>query len=52
VNVEARGDGGLRRGSSIMAIAKRLQWYLDRAGVDYEILPHPRSAYSAQTARR
>ena len=35
-----------------MAIAKRLQWYLDAAGVDYEVLPHPRSHYSAQTARR
>jgi len=35
-----------------VAIAKRLQWFLDAAGVDYEILPHPRSAYSTQTARR
>lgn len=35
-----------------MAIAKRLRVYLDRAGVAYEILPHPRSANSAQTARR
>ena len=35
-----------------MAIAKRLQWYLDAAGVDYEVLPHPRSWTSAQTARR
>ena len=35
-----------------MTIAKRLEWYLDAAGVDYEVLPHPHSAYSAQTARR
>lgn len=35
-----------------MAIAKKLEGYLDAAGVDYEVLPHPRSAYSAQTARR
>jgi Ala-tRNA(Pro) deacylase len=35
-----------------MGIAKRLEWYLDAAGVDYEVLPHPRSSYSAQTARR
>jgi len=35
-----------------MAIAKRLEWYLEAAGIDYEVLPHPRSHYSAQTARR
>ncbi|MAG32428.1 MAG: aminoacyl-tRNA deacylase [Deltaproteobacteria bacterium] len=35
-----------------MAIAKRLERYLEAAGVDYEVLPHPRSEYSAQTARR
>lgn len=35
-----------------MAIAKRLEWYLEQSGVDYEVLPHPHSAYSAQTARR
>ncbi len=35
-----------------MAIAKRLQRYLDATGLDYEVLPHPRSHYSAQTARR
>ena len=35
-----------------MAMAKRLRWYLDAAGADYEVLPHPRSHYSAQTARR
>ncbi len=35
-----------------MAIAKKLEWYLEATGVDYEVLPHPRSAYSAQTARR
>ena len=35
-----------------MTIARRLEWYLDEAGVDYEVLPHPHSAYSAQTARR
>lgn len=35
-----------------MPIAKRLQWYLEAAGVEYEVLPHPRSQYSAQTARR
>lgn len=35
-----------------MAIAKKLEWYLEAAGVEYEVLPHPRSSYSAQTARR
>jgi len=35
-----------------MSIAKRLEWYLDAAGVAYEVLPHPHSSYSAQTARR
>lgn len=35
-----------------MAIARRLESYLDAAGVDYEVLPHPHSSYSAQTARR
>lgn len=35
-----------------MAIARQLEWYLNAAGVDYEVLPHPRSSYSAQTARR
>ena len=35
-----------------MAIAKQLEWYLDAAGVEYEVLPHPRSVNSTQTARR
>jgi Ala-tRNA(Pro) deacylase len=35
-----------------MTIARRLEWFLDAAGVDYEVLPHPHSSYSAQTARR
>jgi len=35
-----------------MAIAKQLEWYLEAAGVAYEVLPHPHSANSAQTARR
>ena len=35
-----------------MSIAKRVEWYLDASGVDYEVLPHPHSSYSAQTARR
>ena len=35
-----------------MAIAARLEWFLDASGVDYEVLPHPHSHYSAQTARR
>ncbi len=35
-----------------MAIASRLRWFLDAAGVDYEVLPHPHSRYSAETARR
>lgn len=34
-----------------MTIAKRLAWYLDAAGIDYEVLPHPHSHHSAQTAR-
>jgi Ala-tRNA(Pro) deacylase len=39
-------------GGERMAIAKQLEWYLEASGFDYEILPHPHSAYSAQTARR
>ena len=35
-----------------MAIAKRLEWFLEASGVEYEVLPHPHSHYSAQTARR
>ncbi len=35
-----------------MPIARRLEWYLDAAGVDYEVLPHPHSSCSVQTARR
>ena len=35
-----------------MAIAKQLEWYLEAAGVPYEVLPHPHSSNSAQTARR
>ena len=35
-----------------MAIAKSLEWFLEESGIDYEVLPHPRSQYSAQTARR
>lgn len=34
-----------------MAIAPRLKWYLDARGVAYEVLPHPRSSTSAETAR-
>lgn len=35
-----------------MGIAKQLEWFLEQAGVEYEVLPHPHSSYSAQTARR
>lgn len=35
-----------------MAIAKRLRWYLDHCGVPYEVLPHPHSDSSTQTARQ
>lgn len=35
-----------------MTIAKQLEWFLEAAGVDYEILPHPHSSHSLQTARR
>jgi Ala-tRNA(Pro) deacylase len=34
-----------------MAIAQRLQYYLDDAGLDYEVLHHPRSTCSMETAR-
>ena len=33
-----------------MAIAMTLQEYLDRWGVDYEVLPHPHTASSLETA--
>ncbi len=35
-----------------MGIAKRLEEFLDASGLPYEIRSHPRSVYSAQTARR
>jgi Ala-tRNA(Pro) deacylase len=35
-----------------MGIAKQLEWFLEQSGVEYEVLPHPHSSYSAQTARR
>ena len=34
-----------------MPIARRLQWYLDASGVHYEVLPHPHSSSSHETAR-
>ena len=34
-----------------MSIAPRLKWYLDAAGVRYEVLPHPHSSTSRETAR-
>ena len=35
-----------------MAIARRLQWYLDAKGVSYDVLPHPHSSSSLETARQ
>ena len=35
-----------------MAIAKRLEDFLEASGLPYEIRPHPRSVCSAQAARR
>ena len=35
-----------------MAIAKRLEEFLDASGLPYEIRSHPPSVHSAQTARR
>jgi Ala-tRNA(Pro) deacylase len=34
-----------------MSIAPRLAWYLDATGVRYEVLPHPHSSTSLETAR-
>lgn len=34
-----------------MPIASTLKWYLDAFGADYEVLPHPHSSTSFQTAR-
>lgn len=34
-----------------MAIAKRLEVFLEASGLSYEIRPHPRSVCSSQTAR-
>ena len=34
-----------------MPIARQLQWYLDASGVPYEVLPHPHSSSSRETAR-
>jgi Ala-tRNA(Pro) deacylase len=33
-----------------MAIAARLKWYLDANGVQYDIVPHPHTASSHETA--
>jgi len=33
-----------------MAIARRLKWYLDSHGLDYELVHHPHSATSLETA--
>jgi Ala-tRNA(Pro) deacylase len=35
-----------------MSIAPRLKWYLDARGVHYEILPHPHSSTSRETAQQ
>lgn len=35
-----------------MAIAKRLERFLEASGLPYEVRSHPRSVHSAQTARR
>jgi Ala-tRNA(Pro) deacylase len=32
-------------------IARRLRWFLDQSGLPYEVLPHPHSHSSAETAR-
>jgi Ala-tRNA(Pro) deacylase len=33
-----------------MAIAARLKWYLDANGVEYDVIPHPHTASSHETA--
>jgi Ala-tRNA(Pro) deacylase len=35
-----------------MSIAPRLKWYLDACGVRYDVLPHPHSSTSRETAHR
>ena len=35
-----------------MSIARRLKWYLDAREVEYEVLPHPPSSTSEETARK
>jgi Ala-tRNA(Pro) deacylase len=35
-----------------MAIAPRLKWYLDARGVEYEVIPHPHTGSSLETARQ
>jgi Ala-tRNA(Pro) deacylase len=34
-----------------MTIASTLRWYLEASGANYEVLPHPHSSTSFQTAR-
>ena len=34
-----------------MSMAKRVEWYLDRQGVEYRLLSHPHSRCSRETAR-
>lgn len=34
-----------------MTIARRLKWYLDSQGVDYELVHHPHSSTSLESAR-
>jgi Ala-tRNA(Pro) deacylase len=34
-----------------MSIARRLQWYLDKSGLPYDVIPHSHTATSLDTAR-
>ncbi len=45
-----RGRSG-RDNTRDIAITQRLKWYLDHHGVAYEVVPHPRTESSLETAR-
>ena len=40
-----------RHNTRDMPIAQRLKWYLDHHGVAYEVIPHPRTESSLETAQ-
>jgi Ala-tRNA(Pro) deacylase len=48
--VNARGATALEEG--LVSIARRLKWYIESHGVEYETRAHPHSSSSLETARK